>query len=116
METPKKILVVDDDRANLEMLGDVLKEHGYAPVLAASAAEATTKILSGAPDLIILDLFLPDKMGTDLCSELRNMPATREVPIIMCTAHQISMEQKMRGFQAGVDDFLIRPFEISELM
>jgi len=64
---------------------------------------------------VVLDLYLPDMMGSDLCAEIRANRATLDIPIILCTAHQISLGEKMKGFRAGVDDYLVRPFELAEL-
>ena len=68
------------------------------------------------PDIVaILDLFLPDMKGSQVCVQLRARKAAQHIPIILCTAHNISQSEKMKGFQSGVDDYLIRPFELSEL-
>ncbi len=112
----KFILVVDDDRVNAELLQTYLSENGFDVSLAGSGEEAQVRIVSKRPDLIVLDLFLPDTKGSDFCAELRRNPATREIPVILCTAHQITFEEKMEGFRTGVDDYLIRPFELVELL
>lgn len=116
MEKKRNIVVVDDDQTNAQLLEEFLKENDFEVSLAYTAKEGLQKIFDLQPDMVILDLFLPDRMGSDVCSELRSQNATRNIPIIICTAHSITHTQKMKGFCAGVDDYLVRPFELPELL
>lgn len=116
VETQKHLLIIDDNNDTAQMLEDFLTESGFLVAVAFTAEEGLQKISNQRPDLIVLDLYLPDMMGSDLCVRLRNNPSTRDIPVILCTAHQISMMEKMKGFKSGVDDYMIRPFELAELL
>jgi DNA-binding response OmpR family regulator len=116
MNNRKYILVVDDDQAYANLLKDFLIDKGFEVEVAGTAGEGEKKILERCPDLLVLDLYLPDMKGSTLASQLRNNAATRHLPIILCTAYQITREEKMQGFRAGVDDYLVRPYELDELL
>lgn len=116
VENRKHILVVDDNQDNVSLFEDFLGESGFSVSVAFNGKEGLQRIIDHRPDLILLDLYLPDMMGTDICAQLRNNPATQDIPIILCTSHQISFGEKMKGFRSGVDDYLIRPFELAELL
>jgi len=112
----QRILIVDDESANASVIADYLNENGFEVMVAHNATEGMECVINDHPDLLVLDLFLPDMAGTELCVQLRSQPSTRYIPIILCTANNISTEDKLKGFKSGVDDFLIRPFEMSELL
>jgi DNA-binding response OmpR family regulator len=116
VETQKHILIIDDHEDTVTLLEDFLSENGFSISKAFTGQEGLNHIVERRPDLIILDMALPDMSGSDVCAQLRNNPATREIPIVVCTAHKVSLEEKMKGFRAGVDDYLIRPFELAELL
>lgn len=115
MDTRKKILIIDDDTVNAHLIEEFLTESGFNVLLAHTGREGFTKIVEFKPDLVILDLFLPDAKGSAMCSALRTNPGTRSIPIILITAHQISSDEKRKGYQSGADDYLVRPFELSDL-
>jgi len=115
MENQRDILVIDDNSETLELLDDFLSESGYRVRRAETGEKGLAEVAQQLPDLIILDLFLPDLKGSEVCARLRANPKTRSVPVILCTAHQITHEEKIKGFRSGVDDFLIRPFRLDEL-
>ena len=116
MEKPRTIVVVDDDQIQAKLLNDYLTENGYQVVVAYTGRDGLQRIYEAHPDLIILDLYLPDIMGTAICTQLRANMATRQIPIVLCTAHNINTAKKIEGFRAGVDDFLVRPCDLSELL
>ncbi len=115
MHPKKKVVVVDDNEINAKMLEEFLDGQGYQVALAYTAQEGLKQVTDTNPDIVILDLFLPDMKGSQVCVQLRARKATQHIPIILCTAHSISQSEKMKGFQSGVDDYLVRPFELSEL-
>ena len=108
-----KILAVDDDKDILKVLKANIEFHDYEVDTADSWA-AAQEILSGTrPDLIILDVMLPDGDGMEICRELRNnMP---EIPVIMLTAKD-KVSDKVIGLESGADDYVVKPFETIELL
>lgn len=111
---PHKILLVDDEPDALKMLGIALHREGYQVVGARNYSEALQKIEESPPDLIILDVLMPEVNGFELCRMIRQRPEMSQVPIIMVTA--ISREDdKVAGFAAGADDYLVKPVSLKEL-
>ena len=111
---PQKILVVDDDRDSLKLIGLMLQRHGYQITVAQTGAQALSKAETELPDLIILDVMMPDIDGYEVCRRLRASPQTAHLPIIMFTA-KTQVTDKVAGFQAGADDYLTKPIHPAEL-
>lgn len=114
MTMPEKILIVDDDIDSLKLIGLMLQRHGYEVVAANAGNQALTKATSDHPDLIILDVMMPDMDGYEVCRRLRLNPDTRAIPIIMFTAKTL-VDDKVAGFEAGADDYLTKPTHPAEL-
>ncbi len=110
-----KILVVDDTPANLKMLADVLSFKGYRVVTATGGREALEQVRAEAPDLVLLDVMMPDLNGYEVCRAVRADPATATLPVVMITALDPGTE-RVRGIEAGADDFLARPINQPELL
>ena len=115
MNSPAKILVVDDTPKNVKLLADLLAVKGYAVITAASGQEALSKIAQDAPDLILLDVVMPEMSGYEVCCKIRENPATGVLPIIMITALDPSVE-RVKGIEAGADDFLSKPINQPEML
>lgn len=113
-DMPEKILVVDDDIDSLKLIGLMLQRNGYEVVAASVGSQALTKAASEHPDLIILDVMMPDMNGYEVCRSLRKNPETRSIPIIMFTAKTL-IDDKVAGFEAGADDYLTKPTHPAEL-
>lgn len=111
-----RILVIDDNELIARMLHDALTEHGYVVYNALDANQGYAAAVEHIPDLIILDVQLPDVTGFDLCRILKNNANVRDIPIIMVTGTARSTEEKVKGFQMGIDDYLLKPFELPELL
>jgi CheY-like chemotaxis protein len=111
----KKILVVDDNLDVIKMVGLMLETRGYEIIAAQSGAQALTRAQSDNPDVMILDIMMPDLDGYEVCKQLRANPATANLPILMFTAKS-GMTDKVAGFQAGADDFLTKPIHPDELV
>jgi pilus assembly protein CpaE len=109
-----RILVVDDTELNLKMVSAILLKDGYEVITARNGFEALEVIKSAPPALAILDVMMPDMDGYTLCKRLRQNPTTAKIPIIILTALS-GVEDKIKAFDSGADDFLAKPFEPQEL-
>ena len=110
-----KILVVDDEPEAVELVEFNLKQAGYVVTTAADGAEALKKARSQVPDLIVLDVMLPEMDGFEICKALRLDPATARVPILMLTAKAAEIDRVL-GLELGADDYLTKPFSTRELL
>ncbi len=108
---PKHILVVEDEVNIRETLAFNLQREGYRVSVAEDGVQALAKARQGRPDLVLLDLMLPELSGTEVCRILRR---EGDVPIIMLTAKAGEVE-KVVGLQIGADDYITKPFSLSEL-
>lgn len=111
---PEKILVVDDDVDTLRLVGLMLQRQGYEIVAASSGRQALSMARSDDPDLIILDVMMPDMDGYEVTRRLRSDQSTSTIPIIMFTA-KTQIDDKVTGFEAGADDYLTKPTQPREL-
>jgi two-component system response regulator RegX3 len=110
---PFRVLVVEDEAAIRGGLCDVLAFHGYEPSGAADGEEGLREALHGGFDLVVLDVMLPRRSGFEVCAELR--VARPRLPILMLTARGAE-EDVLRGFRAGADDYVTKPFSLAELV
>jgi len=115
MNSPAKILVVDDTPRNVKLLADLLTVRGYEVVTAASGREALAKIERERPDLVLLDVVMPEMSGYEVCHKIREFPETRILPVVMVTALDPA-EERIKGIEAGADDFLTKPINQAELL
>ena len=109
---PRTILFVEDEAAIYEPTSRALQRNGFEPVVARTAAEALRLAEQMEPDLVLLDLTLPDGDGTDVCRSLR---AHSNVPIVMLTARGTETD-KVVGLELGADDYVVKPFSSRELV
>ena len=109
------VLVVDDQPANVKLLQQVLTMSGYDVITAATGPEALVKTARDRPDLILLDVIMPTMSGYEVCRAIRSDPATALLPIVMVTALDPS-EERVKGIEAGADDFLPKPINQAELL
>jgi DNA-binding response OmpR family regulator len=111
----RKILVVDDDPELVELLSFNLQTAGYTVGRAANGEEGLKKAKANVPDLIVLDLMMPEMDGFEVCEILRRNPATSATPIIMLTA--VSSElSRFAGLGSGASDYVTKPFGIKQLI
>lgn len=111
-----KILVVDDDPRNVELLEAYLTTvASYEVITAQDGLEALERVSEAAPDLILLDIMMPNMDGYEVCARLKKDPATQFIPVVMVTALQ-GTEERIKALEAGADDFLSKPFNIYELL
>ena len=109
------ILIVDDERDLRTLLDFNLRQAGYDTSQAATGAEALARARSVQPEVIILDLNLPDVSGTDVCRLLKGDPQTRRIPILMLTARGAEAD-RIHGLELGADDYVAKPFSVREVV
>jgi adenylate cyclase len=114
VDRPARILIVDDLATNLRLLTAVLTSHGFEVSAAGSGAEALALSADAPPDLVLLDIQMPDMDGYEVCRRLRAEPATSFVPIVMVTSSE--GEDRVTAIEAGADDFIPKPFDQQELL
>ncbi len=110
-----RILVVDDITRNLQVVGTVLRNQGYKVMPAASGAEALKCVRAQLPDLILLDLMMPEMDGLEVCRRLKADPVTMGIPVVFLTASN-EMEHLVQGFEVGAVDYVTKPFNPPELL
>ena len=113
--TAARVVVIDDTQANLILLANLLQEAGYEVRVANSALRGLTMIEKQPPDLVLLDITLPDKDGYWVCGELKQREALKNVPVIFLSAHDDEVS-RARAFAAGGVEYLVKPFEASEIL
>ena len=114
MKGPGRILVVDDNPQNCKLLAAVLTPRGYLVESATSGQSALDQISAAPPDLVLLDIVMPDLSGYEVCRALRENPLTRMLPVVMLTSS--GDQDKVSAIEAGADEFIARPFNQLELL
>jgi two-component system phosphate regulon response regulator PhoB len=109
------VLIVDDERDILSLLDFNLRQAGMETLLAASGEEALAQVRRQVPDLVLLDLMLPDIPGTEVCRRLKSAERTARVPVVMLTAKGEEVDRVV-GFELGADDYVVKPFSVRELV
>ncbi|MCS7231166.1 MAG: response regulator transcription factor [Elusimicrobiota bacterium] len=110
-----KILIIEDDQETVEYTKKILESAGFEVHYSYTGKDIIKKILTISPDLILLDLTLPDVDGIDLCREIKSDFRFQAIPVIMLTARG-STEDKIIGFESGADDYITKPYEPQELI
>ena len=110
-----KIVIIEDERDLAELLAFNLEKEGFRTGIALDGRTGLERVTSELPDLVILDLMLPEMNGIEVCKLLRKQSATRGIPIIMLTAKGEEIDRVV-GFEVGADDYLVKPFSIRELL
>ena len=114
-EAPARILVVDDEPLNVDYLQQELEVHGFVIETAANGVEALAHVSAAPPDLVLLDVMMPDFDGIAALRILKGDPETRLIPVVLMTALN-AVEDRVRGIEAGADDFLSKPVDDRELL
>ena len=110
-----KIIVVDDEQDIVDVLAYNLQADGFEVEAALSGQEGLELIASSRPDLVILDLMLPDMSGTEVCRTLRSSSFGKSIPVLMLSARGEEIDRVV-GFEIGADDFVTKPFSVRELL
>ena len=110
----EKILIIDDDLDTLRLVGLMLQKQGYEIAAASNGRQGLLKVEEELPDLILLDVMMPDMDGYEVARRLRKSPETAKIPILMFTAKS-QLDDKVTGFESGADDYLTKPTHPTEL-
>ncbi|MFZ9556665.1 MAG: response regulator, partial [Limnohabitans sp.] len=115
MKSTPRVLIVEDEPAIAELISINLRHHGLSPLWVENGELAQKEIDTVLPDLILLDWMLPGESGVTLARKWRSDPRTKGVPIIMLTA-KVDENDKVKGLDAGADDYITKPFSVSEML
>ena len=110
-----RVLIAEDNRDSRELVSDIVLSLNLIPVLAENGRVALDKALENPPDLIILDINMPEMDGFEVCAAIRQNPATAKIPVLMLTA-QTDVDSRVTGLGLGADDYLAKPFHPRELI
>ncbi len=110
-----KVIIIDDQLLNLKLAATILNRKGYDTKCISESTHALEAITAYSPDLILLDIMMPDLDGITLCKQLKADPATHDIPIIFITA-KTGSESLVSSFEAGAVDFVTKPFQNEELL
>jgi two-component system phosphate regulon response regulator PhoB len=108
-------LVVDDEQDVVDLVRLNLQRHGISVISAENGTQALRLASENIPDVVILDLMLPEMSGIDVCKELKRAPDTAKIPVIMLTA-RAQTDDRITGFETGADDYVTKPFSPKELV
>lgn len=111
----KKILVVEDDQDILQLVKLYLEKEGFRPVTAMNGLDALKRVKEDKPDLVVLDLMLPEMDGLEVCKRIRSVPDTGMLPILMLTA-KAEESDTIVGLELGADDYVTKPFSPKALV
>lgn len=108
-------MIVDDTPANLHLLKTILSYHGYTVLPTSNGHEAVDKALEMGPDLVLLDVTMPDMDGYDICGAFKERPETQSIPVIFMSARD-DTDTKVKAFEAGGVDYITKPFQVNEVL
>ena len=111
-----KILVIDDDNAVRSLLHDALVSSGYDCLLVANAAGGLKACAREKPDLVVVDVQLPDGSGIEVCRKIKADEELRRIPVLIVSGHVSNVESRLEGLEAGAEDYVIKPFSVQEFM
>ena len=111
----KKILIADDNEHIRESLASILEDEGYAMWIAKDGAEALRKVREIAPDILILDVTMPEMSGYEVCRTIKSDPDLKKTFVLMLSAKGQATEQE-RGKEVGADEYFVKPFSPSEIV
>src|SRR3989337_2829532 len=110
-----RILIIEDETDLRELLEYNIRSAGYEVLIAADAAAGLALARAERPDLVLLDVMLPDSSGLDVCRRLKSQPETRDIQVVMVTAKGEEIDRVV-GFELGADDYVVKPFSTRELL
>ncbi|MGE0085641.1 MAG: response regulator [Desulfococcaceae bacterium] len=110
-----RILIVDDTQGNIQILGTILLKEGYQVNVARNGMQALGLVEKILPDLILLDIMMPEMDGYETCRHLKSSPQTKDIPVIFLTA-RTDTDDIVKGFESGAVDYITKPFNATELL
>lgn len=110
-----KIVVIEDDAVMRKLFAKTLAAEGYEFHAATNAGDGLRLCAEQKPDLILLDVHLPDGNGIEICGKIKEDPKLRHIPVLIVTGEAISIEERMTGLESGADDYILKPFNPKEL-
>ena len=110
-----KILIADDSRDNLTLMSRYVQNEGYGFITASNGVETLEKVRSEMPDLVLLDVNMPNKDGFEVLAEIRKDPTVGHIPVIIFTAARLNPMDMQEGLNLGADDYIVKPFDRREL-
>lgn len=113
--SPRSVLIIEDEADYRNIARQLLEEAGFEVREAANAALGLKELREKTPDLVLLDVGLPDRLGTDVCRALRDDPATTELPVILFTVRS-ELAQVSEGLACGADDYILKPFDPDDFL
>lgn len=111
-----KLLIIEDDTTMYKVLTRMFTSEKYDVKRAATLEDGFTTCLKELPDLVLLDVNLPDGSGLDMCRKMKDTQQIKHIPIIIMTGDATSVESKMQGLEAGAEDYVLKPFIADELI
>jgi len=112
---PQTVMVIEDEKEIRELIRYNLERAGYRVRLVSDGEEGLKQVFAARPEAVVLDLMLPGRSGREVLRELRDEPATRDLPVVVLTARSAEMD-RLLGFEHGADDYLTKPFSPRELV
>ena len=109
------VLVVEDSPSEMELISSYLRESGYSVISANDAKVALHKTLSEKPDVVLTDVVMPGMNGFELCRSLKKNPATKDLPIVVCTSKNQQLD-RLWGMKQGADVYITKPFNKEEII
>jgi DNA-binding response OmpR family regulator len=109
------VLIVDDDEMNLKYLSSLLKNYGYTTISVSSGYDALLQLDNTTPDLILLDVMMPEMDGFETCKKIKEKPELMDIPVIFLTGRNY-VEDLVKGYESGGIDYFIKPFIKEELL
>jgi len=110
-----RILVIEDEKDLQEVLAYNLRQACHTPIVLGGGRDALAAVTEHRPDLVLLDLMLPDVSGVEICRRIKSTPATKDLPIVMVTAKGDEVDRVV-GFELGADDYVVKPYSLRELL
>ena len=111
-----KVLVADDNEEMLETLERIFLFYQFEVIKALNGLEAVNKVKTHCPDIILLDGMMPEMDGFEACKILKSSEKTKNIPIVFLTANYTDVQDRIKGFELGADDYLLKPFNSKELV
>lgn len=115
MTAQKTILIVDDEKDLVDLMAVMLEVQGFTVIKAFSGEEALAKLREKKPDIVLLDVMMPEMSGYEVCQKIKNEDQYKMIPVIFVTA-KAQLEDQKKGREAGADGFITKPYEYSQLL